>query len=299
MNVRPPVVVRVWEGDFGVPSVDPFCLYLMTMLKVRKVNVTFENACMPSWRSIPSIQFEKKILTQEFDLVQAAMKIRDNPTVLTIDNHLDANNRSRLMAYIKYFVESFEINFYFECWLNDANFEHAIKPWYNAVIPFPFNYFYLKRNRELARKRHMSIVGQGDPEQYKMEQNLILARCLEDFSNMLRDGRLYFFGDVPTTLDITIYSYLAIAMNMPLPDSQLQAIVKSHYLLARFVRNMTDIYFTNTPTTLKYVQPVSTSANNSDRAPTKTLILAGVFATTAMLLYSWNIGLLRPKWPRS
>lgn len=70
---------------------------------------------------------------------------------------------------------------------------------------------------------------------------------MEDFSNMLRDGRPYFFGDVPTTLDVTIYSYLAIAMNIPLPDSQLQQILKSQYLLVRFVKNMTDTYFPNFP----------------------------------------------------
>lgn len=96
MNVRPPIVLRIWEGDYGAPSVDQYSLLLMvivnivicsgflfihlllplqTMFKVRKVNFTIENACFPYWQSIPSLQYEDKLLVDPWDLMVAVRRI--------------------------------------------------------------------------------------------------------------------------------------------------------------------------------------------------------------------------------
>ncbi|KAF2895938.1 hypothetical protein ILUMI_10237 [Ignelater luminosus] len=287
MMLPSPVILRVWENDFGVPSVDPECLQLMLLFKMHGVNVVVHQAYCPLWLDIPSIQFNDHTVTRGPDLFLHALSLCRRSTDMVLDT---GSHSSRLTAYKKYFMESFADVFYYDCWLNDINYEHAIKTWFNNVIPFPLSYFYLKRMREEAKTKFKGLLGSRDPDKYMMRQHQYAARCLEDFAGLLKDGRCYFFGDFPTVLDVIIYSYLAVCLRMPLPDPRLQNLIKNNLVLVRYVRNITQNFFPDTSAEFKYVEPVNATY---DCASTKSLIIAGLCATTAMFLYACSIGLVK------
>lgn len=47
-------ILRVWTGDFGLPSFDPDCLQIMAYAKINKCKVKTEYGRLPYWRKIPS-----------------------------------------------------------------------------------------------------------------------------------------------------------------------------------------------------------------------------------------------------
>lgn len=50
--------LRVWPGDFGVPSADPYSLQVLTYAKINVADVRVEYGRVPQWMPIPSIEYQ-------------------------------------------------------------------------------------------------------------------------------------------------------------------------------------------------------------------------------------------------
>ena len=67
-------------------------------------------------------------------------------------------------------------------------------------------------------------------------------RCLNTLSVRLGDED-FFFGSHPTSLDATVYAYLAPLLKVPFPSPALQNHLKSTSNLVKFVVRITQRYF--------------------------------------------------------
>jgi metaxin len=67
-------------------------------------------------------------------------------------------------------------------------------------------------------------------------------KCLTTLSTRLGDQE-FFFGSHPTSLDATVYAYLAPLLKVPFPSPALQNYLKACPNLARFVVRITQRYF--------------------------------------------------------
>jgi len=67
-------------------------------------------------------------------------------------------------------------------------------------------------------------------------------RCLNTLSVRLGDED-FFFGSHPTSLDATVYAYLAPLLKVPFPSPALQNYLKSTSNLVKFVVRITQRYF--------------------------------------------------------
>lgn len=50
--------LRVWPGDYGVASAEPYSLQVLTYAKINRADVRIEYGRMPQWRPIPSIEYQ-------------------------------------------------------------------------------------------------------------------------------------------------------------------------------------------------------------------------------------------------
>lgn len=292
MSKRSPLILRVWPGDFGVPAVDPIGLQLMIMFKMHNVDYDVRPSCLPYWRDIPSIQFPgSDPISLDWD---GPNGIKDEfLSYLKIMCNIDidaSSDKYVIRAYKEYFTQTFGRTFLFECWINDCNFEQFTRVWFKNVIPFPFNYFYVQKMRNACNIWLEYSAGPLDRDTFRLQLHKITTGCLADLACHYNNDGEYFFGPKLTTLDLFIYSSLVIALNMPLPDPALQTSIKNHPSLMRFVKNVTQQYFPDVSSELKYVQSVN---GNDDHIPTKSLVFAGLCAATGMLLYAYSVGLIK------
>lgn len=121
------------------------------------------------------------------------------------------------------------------------------------------------------------------------------SRCLDDFNTLLGDRRSYILGELPSVLDAFVYSYIKIALSLPVPDVRLQNTIKNYKYLCHYIRNITRKYYPELEVEYQHVQP-ETAAN--ERASTITLLIAAISATTLMIAYAHINGIIRLKLPK-
>jgi len=187
----------MWEGDFGVASVDPDSLLLLTLFKMYRVNYIGQHTSLPQWYAIPSLQINGVDITDSYEILLTAMK------QCKLELELDVVVQSQINVYKNYFVESFAPALFIDCWIQEANFEYLTKSWYYQAIPFPFNYFYVNKKRKQADERFEEMMGQHTKFKCILKYFKRAGRCLEDFAGMLDDERLFFSGQYPYVIGCT------------------------------------------------------------------------------------------------
>jgi glutathione S-transferase len=63
------------------------------------------------------------------------------------------------------------------------------------------------------------------------------AACYAALSARLGEGRAYFYGDRPRSLDAAVFAHLAVHLYAPMVDSKLSALLRKHPNLENFVAN--------------------------------------------------------------
>lgn len=124
--------------------------------------------------------------------------------------------------------------------------------------------------------------------------------CLDIFAQRLGD-RKFLFGEHPSGLDAVLYSYLAPAAKLPLPDNRIKTILNGHANLTQFVENISKSYFLSYLASSSSTATASTSSEGaSDAASPSTEaakmrgnLWALLFAVTAMSGYAYTTGLYR------
>ncbi|KAF5285655.1 hypothetical protein FQR65_LT13085 [Abscondita terminalis] len=275
----PPITLRVWEGDYGVPSTDPCSLIALTVFKMFGIKKTvIQTAYFPFFSNIPSISRGKFFTDDKEKLLKYVFNLSQEVTLLSL------KQQKMIEEYITYFLENFAKPFYVDCWIHETNYRHAIENWFTNVIPFPFNTIYLNHNRKEAQKVVALYMSKWDYDRYITKKYEDAAICLGDFNYLLKDGRKFMYQNIPTYLDAVLYSYLVIAMRIPLHNPTLQNLIYRHTWLLNYINRMTEDYFPNTPIEFKYVDPIYGSFV---RMRTKSLVVSGICVASIMLLYAY------------
>ncbi|KAB0803447.1 hypothetical protein PPYR_00417 [Photinus pyralis] len=283
---RPPITIRVWPGDYGAPSVDPTSLIVLTVCKMHKVPVKIVPAFFPFLVDIPSIEERNLLIVDKEKILDYVFQLCHEESLL------NARQRRKLRAYKQYFMQHFGGPFYFDCWIHETNFTHAIETWFTRVIPFPFNLLYLHQKRKLAQNEFNLVKRTSEADTFMSSKYEGAAVCLGDFDYLLKDDRKFLYKNIPTSLDAIVYSYLVIAMNMPLQNPKLQQFIYRHKWLVNYVHRITKEYFPNTSYQFQYVDPVYAPY---DRVSTKCLIIFGMCVTILMALYAHTNGIFKLK----
>lgn len=284
-----PFSLRIWEADFGLPTVDPNSLIALTLLKMSNANVRITYGSCPQYAAIPSLTRNNKLLAEGSDFLESTL------SVCNLDSHFDGKLQGLSMAYKRYFLETFEPLFFYDCWINKPNYEQFIRPWYMSAITFPFNFLYMKSKRRQVVERYHCIKKMRTRDNFLTQSYEGVSCCLEDFNTLLSDRRSYILGELPSGLDAIVYGYIKIALSLPVPDGRLQNTIKNYKYLCQYVRNLTRRYYPEAEVEYKRVQP-ETAVN--ERASTLTLLIAAISASTLMMAYAHINGIIHLKFPK-
>ncbi|XP_051168258.1 metaxin-1 isoform X2 [Leptopilina boulardi] len=287
----------VWKGDWGLPSIDINCLQALAYAKFCKIPLKI-NATNNPYRSpngqLPVLRHQYGI---DYTIRNILQFFRKNNYCL--DFGLSPKQCADVNAYETMLKEELFPALQFIWWVDERNFRQVIRPWYGKAMPYFLNYYYPSKYEKEAKTLMESLYPTED-EISNIETDVYgkAQKCLTLLSNRLGD-KDYFFGSKPTTLDAIIFSYLAPILRIPLLNNALKNHLTACVNLEDFVVRISVKYFENDYRLYeKEIKMKNTSEPNKTEEEidfphkSRNKILAGVFATVAMLGFAIFSGIL-------
>lgn len=285
----------VWTGDWGLSSVDLYCLEVMAYAKFAavplQVCVTNNPFRTPSG-TLPVFRHGKQTLTDFSDIVSYLRKKN-----FSCDFGLTPKQCAECVAYVKFLREKLYPALQYVWWVDSKNYLEMSRPWYAKALPFPLNYFYPGRYERHA-KDMMETLYECPWDDMAVETGVYgeAEKCLTTLSVRLGESE-FFFGTHPTSLDATVYAYLAPLLKAPFLNAALQNHLKACSNLVKFVVRISQRYFSHSLQDYeakKSTEPSKTKEENENDFPHKrrNQILAGICATTAMATFALSTGLI-------
>ncbi|XP_011314561.1 metaxin-1 [Fopius arisanus] len=297
MNLDNEYQLNIWKGDWGLPSVDIPCLQVLAYAKFTGVPLSVNPTSNP-FRTprghLPVLKCGASSFDSIQDIIQLFRKRNYNA-----DFHLSPKQCSEVLSYEYMLKESLYPAFQFIWWVDQRNFSDFIRPWYAKAIPFPLNFYYPSKYEKHARA--MIEILFPTEEVMTVIENKIYSeaqKCINLLSTRLGDAD-YFFGSQPTYLDAVVFSYLAPLLKIPLPNPSLQNHLKACTNLVKFVSRISQRYFEADYQKYEKIKSkeneTKLSKDSDSEFPHKTRnqILAGIFATVAMVSYAIYTGIVK------
>jgi len=257
----------VWGSDWGISSVDPACLSMMTYSKFSGAPVTAKATNNPFWSpkgSLPVLRSPSSSpLSHPSQKPHEPVEITDFRSCVqhlkacgySADYNLSSRQQSEVMAFSQLIEERLRPALLQVFWLDTKNQLELSRPWFASKMGLPLSLFYpnkiVGRAREVVRS-HVD-VGPGNEDCDDAATSAIIEaavykraeECLSVLARRLGDD-LYFFGKSPSSLDALVYGHLAPLLKAPLPNPTLQNHLKACVNLVSFVVRITQNYFAET-----------------------------------------------------
>ncbi|CAG2054903.1 unnamed protein product [Timema podura] len=291
-----PMELDVWAGDWGLPSIDLHCLQVMAYAKFSGVpiqmHVTNNPFRSPSGK-LPVFRHGKVTLSTYTEIVAYLTKKK-----FSADFGLTPRQHSEVVAYSQLLQERLLPALNFIWWLNERNHQELTRPWYCKALPWPLNFYYPGSYERNARALINTMFDEFE-EPSVVENGLYTdaERCLTALSHRLGESE-FFLGAHPTSLDATVYAYLAPLLKAPFPCPALQNHLKACTNLVKFVVRVTQRYF---PTAAqeyeakRHAEEIKKTRESEKEFPHKrrNQLLATLFAFLAMVGYALSTGLVQ------
>lgn len=286
----------MWKGDWSLASVDPECLQILAYARFNgipiKVNTTNNPFTTPNGQ-FPVLRTRFNNLDKIRDIVQYLNKLHSNSIPAN-----DSIEHANILAYDAMLKDKLYPAMQFIWWIDQTNLNEIIRPWYCKAIPFPLNYYYPSKLENQA-KSLIKILYPTEDDTTLIENKVYseAQKCLTSLSIRLGDSE-YFHGPLPTMLDAIVYSYLAPLLKTPLRNAPLQNHLKACTNLKNFVTRISQKYFRDECLQYEKLKAEDNVKKNRKDSQTefpnkrRNQILAGLFATTAMLGYALLTGQL-------
>ncbi|CAG0900335.1 unnamed protein product [Darwinula stevensoni] len=289
-----PMTLEVWEGRWGLPSIDTTSLEVMAYAKFSgaplKV-VKLRNPFFTRTGRLPVFSHGSTILENPADIVLHFRKENHNA-----DYELSPKESADVVAYASLVHSKLLPGILHNQWLDENNYIEFTRPNFAKILPIPFNYYYPGAFQREARRRLFSAYGLDHTAQESMMEDGFMStietavhknavECLTLLSNRLGDKE-YFFGQSPCFLDAVVFAHLAPLLKFPFPNSPLQNHLKGCPNLVAFIERILLRYFPPTPEGI-------VDEDEPFREKLKRNIGAALVAGSAMLAYAFFSGILR------
>lgn len=263
----------VFEGDYGLVSLEPECIQSILYTKIAGVPAEVRHLSNFKYcvkYSAPSL-VNGKLVSTNFDKMVTYFRTKN----YNIDHFLSAKQCSEMYALISLVNAKLRPILDYVYWVDVRNTEDFTFMWYIKALPLPFNYTYPRKEKNKASDLMDAL--------YPMDTNLdiikgyLLSSATQSLTAIsARLGTLDFmFGSSPTTLDIVIYSYIAPLIKLPFPSNEFGNLFSLWPNLEAFVKRMDAKYMPNTPIGPKYLkkEDKTKTANDDDISYTAVAII--------------------------
>ncbi|NP_001016747.1 metaxin 1 [Xenopus tropicalis] len=239
-----PMELYCWKGDWGLPSVDPDCLTVLTYAKFSGAPLKVHKVTNP-WRSpsgrLPALKtHDDGVLFQPSKIITHLRKQKYNA-----DYDLSAKQGADTLAFISLLEEKLLPALIHSFWVEGKNYVEHTRRWYAESIPFPLNFFLPNQMHKRNLERLQLIRGDSWREEDEDTERQLYTdaqECMSLLSQRLAKHK-FFFGDSPASLDAYVFSHLAPILSAKLPNNKLQQHLSSLPNLCQYCRAILTIYF--------------------------------------------------------
>ncbi|KAK7480011.1 hypothetical protein BaRGS_00028744 [Batillaria attramentaria] len=291
--------LHVWKGDWGLPSVDPNCLAVLAYCKFSGVPLDVKVTGNP-WRSptgeLPNLRHNEVSETKVHNIFSYLRKQNWGS-----DFELSTKQCADVVAFSSMLEEKLLPALLHLWWIDGRTYVDFTRPWYTRMIPFPLNFFVPGRKQKAASLRVFLTKGGENITDSDVETKIYkeAKECLNLLSYKLGDQD-FMFGRQPSSLDALVFGYLAPILKAPLPSNQLQTHLRQCDNLCNMCNKILQQFFPPNRAELEEKRRREEAARRAGvpmddtEFPNKrrNMILAAVFAVTAMVGYAFMSGLI-------
>ncbi|XP_074385658.1 metaxin-1 isoform X1 [Zonotrichia albicollis] len=239
-----PMELFCWAGGWGLPSVDPDCLAVLTYARFTGAPLKVHRVTSP-WRSpsghLPALRTrDEGTISKPQQIITHLRKQKYNA-----DYDLSATQSADTLAFVSLLEEKLLPVLIHTFWVDAKNYVEHTRKWYAETIPFPLNFFLPNAMHKRHLQRLQLIWGDDymeDEEKLEKELYREARECLTLLSQRLGSQK-FFFGDSPASLDALVFSRLAPLLKAKLPNGKLQQHLKSLQNLCNYCTSILSLYF--------------------------------------------------------
>jgi glutathione S-transferase len=202
---------------WNLPNLSPYCLKLETYLRMAKV--PFEIVPNADIRKAPKgkmpfIEHEGKQMGDSNLIIEYLKEKFGDP----LDQHLSPAEKGVALAFARLMEENFYWVALYARWGIEGNFKKVSQAFF-SFLPFPLRWIVPKVVRKNMLKQ---LYGHGMGRHSSTEIFEIGKKDLSAVSDFL-GNKPFFLGNQPTTVDATLYGFLANILWVPI-----ESVLKEH-----------------------------------------------------------------------
>ncbi|XP_048731783.1 metaxin-1-like [Ostrea edulis] len=291
--------LEVWSGEWGLPSFDHKCLAVQSYCKFSgiPVKVTARNNPLRSPSgSLPVFRNGDAVKCGVISIFEY-LKEQNFGNDVSLSRKLQADNKAFL-----YFLEEKLKPAYLHSWWVDAHaFTETTRPLYAKACGFPLSLYVTKKMMTSASNEVYTPLQKQDVTEEDIDKLIYkeAKECINLLSYKLGEQD-FFFGDCPTSLDAMVFGYIAPLIKGPLTSNQLVKHIENCPNLCNHTNRILSRFFPlsqDDVVKMRKEEQERSEALKRDALdfPNKTrnMILAGLFAATAMMAYAYSSGVVR------
>ena len=233
----PMVKLFIFPPCWGMPSPSPFCIKVEAYLKIAAIS--YEPIHITDPREgpkgkLPYIQTDEENEIGDSHLI---FEYFESKQAVGLDAHLTALQKAICLVTKRMLDEHLAWVVIYSRWVPEKNFKIIRNTFFpDAAGPMKLIASKKVRKNMLQSLEHQGIGRHTEEEIYQLGKEDILA-----LSQLLGE-QTYFFGDKPSTLDVTAYAYLASIIHAPI-ESPLKRFVLDQSNLVSLCERIDAQYF--------------------------------------------------------
>ncbi|KAF9427574.1 hypothetical protein BGZ94_004633 [Podila epigama] len=246
------VELYIYGGAYGLPSIDPQCLALISYMSIvshqEYTIIECNDAGMSPTGELPMLHDGKNWIAGTNRIIRYLSK-----TGYNANEHLNSEELAKTAAYTALVDESLTDALLFSWFADSDNFLGATRKAYSKLLSFPTRYILPIQMRKSAVQRVKKYGGDVESGTLVKAENTKIYDLARDCYRVL-DRKLgeneFFFGVRPTSLDAKVFGFLALQLFPEIPNPRFQMILTSQFpRLVAYCNRCREEFFANLPDT--------------------------------------------------
>jgi len=291
-------VLHVYKGEYGLPSIDFDCLRALCLIRFTRCPVRIDHKGNPFSSGEGKLPY-LEIGNKKYVGYKKIKQILDSEG-FSVDSGLKQSEKLSTQAWIEWVFINLHAYYNYFMFGEPNNFE-IVHSLYAKRTAFPFSFYYPGTYRKKAYNV-IQIFGNFNiydkVENHQTDEIIIKAKRAVNLLSSKLGKKLWFFGDIFSEVDVIVYSYLSILMQITVKNNPLGNHIKACKNLVNFINRITKDVFKNetftSPNNIKRFPKTSDifltpSEQQFLESETKTKVFAGIGAVVAMSAYfAWR-----------
>nr|XP_018897845.1 PREDICTED: metaxin-2-like isoform X1 [Bemisia tabaci] len=157
---------------------------------------------------------------------------------ISLTSNLTDAEKSDMRAYMSLINTVFGNAENYITWCDPETYSKVTKKRFGSIHPFPLNHILVWKKRSATIERMKALGGKTEQEAVLDDVDL----CCQSLSDRLGD-REFFFKSGPTELDALVFGHIFTIITTPLPNNQLNGIVRGFPNLIEHCKRIDKMFF--------------------------------------------------------